>query len=286
ELWGYLSNVAAAYQRRRYSSVRLRLDSSRDATVRAAAERIAAAHVALRGVSEQDYYADQAGGAAAIDVNIQTRHRATGSWVDDRSTLSAYRIDANQLKTFIIDRDAHFIRVRGRVAGMVAATTTSDVVVQYRARPHLGGSDEGVSAESHQIRPASGALTAAETGTPLIVPSWATKAAIRLDITTITTADGDDEVDWYVQTSYNRGADWADVANVHVANAENGNTELHLLTIDRAQTNVGVVTESDGTLADDTRLNIPLGDRIRIRTAVTGATAPTYAYNAEVLFLA
>ena len=67
ELWGYLSNVAAAYQRRRYSSVRLRLDSSREAAVTEAAGRIAAAHVALRGVSEQDYYSDQAGGAATIE---------------------------------------------------------------------------------------------------------------------------------------------------------------------------------------------------------------------------
>lgn len=139
--------------------------------------------------------------------------------------------------------------------------------------------------ESQVIRPASGALSAAETGLALLVPGWAKKAIVHLDITTITTADGDDEVDFYIQTTYNRGTDWVDLANVHVANAQNGSPEASLLTFDREQSNVSAIAPADAALADDTRANLPLGDRMRIRTAVSGASAPTYAYNAEVGFM-
>ena len=67
ELWGHLSNVASAYRRVRYSSATIQLESADDAVVGAAKERIAAVGGELRAVSEPDYYAGQARGAAEIE---------------------------------------------------------------------------------------------------------------------------------------------------------------------------------------------------------------------------
>lgn len=225
-------------------------------------------------------------GANPVDVNIQIRHLPDQSWVDHPATGPSYRVDANVNKVWAINTAAHFFRVRARVAGMVASAQTSDVVVQFHGKLQTSGGLAEPTSEAHQLRPASGNLSAGETTTDLIVPPWAKRAMMRLDVTTITTPDADDEVDYYIQTSYNGGTDYADLANVHHSNADNGNTEIKLLTFDRGQSNVGAVDETDGSLADDSRSDLPLGDRLRIKTAVTGATAPTYAYNAEVLFLA
>ena len=135
---------------------------------------------------------------------------------------------------------------------------------------------------SRILRGASGALTAGETTTPITGIGWANVAVVRLDVTTQTLPDGDDEVDFYIQTSYNEGVDWVDLENFHLATAQNGGTSIREIIIDSNQSNVGAITETDGTLADNTKNTLPLGDRLRISTAVTGATAPTYAYNAEV----
>ena len=137
--------------------------------------------------------------------------------------------------------------------------------------------------EAHVLRAASGELSAGETTDEIIGLGWAKEAVVRLDVTTITTPDGDDEVDFYVQTSYNEGTDWADLENVHYATGDDGTTAIVLIVIGGPQSSAVGRAETDGTLADSSKLDLPLGDRLRIRTAVTGATAPTYAYNAEVL---
>ena len=146
----------------------------------------------------------------------------------------------------------------------------------------MPGDEELVRGEWRPLRGPSGPLTAGETSPVLTDLGWVKEAVIRLDITEITTPDGDDEVDWYIQTSYNGGVDWADLENVHVATAENGTTEIHLIVIGRPDTTTTSRPETDAGLADDTKLDLPIGDRIRIRTVVTGTTAPTYAYNAEI----
>ena len=140
----------------------------------------------------------------------------------------------------------------------------------------------GRSQHNIPLRSASGALTAGETTPALTGIGWARLAVIRLDITTLTLADGDDEVDFFIQTSYNAGTDWADVENVHFTVADNGTTIILLIVIGLPQSSATARTETDAALADDSKLDLPLGDRLRIQTAVTGATAPTYAYNAEV----
>ena len=133
------------------------------------------------------------------------------------------------------------------------------------------------------LRAASGDLSAAETTSAVNVNH--PNAAVYLDITKITTADGDDEVDWYVQTTYD-GTHWTDLECIHRDNADNGGTaELILISgpPNVLAAAVGVAV-TDGALADDTKALLPLGTQMRIKVAITGATAPTYAYNAAVYF--
>jgi hypothetical protein len=137
------------------------------------------------------------------------------------------------------------------------------------------------------LRSASGALTAGETSSSV----WTAPhidIVVILRVTTITTADGDDEVDFYFQTAHddNSGSPaWTDLENIHFDNADNGTTATRVVRlgpwapISTADKGAAV---SDGALADDTKLAYPVGWMIRIKTTVTGATAPTYAYSAEV----
>jgi hypothetical protein len=188
------------------------------------------------------------------------------------------------------------------------------------------------------------------------------RALVHLHVTTITTPDGDDEIDFFVQTAYGDsgfadsgedldgaiddtqqaipvddastfvpgdvirigtermlvtasdnaapgvltvergfagdpraaavdGADidllqvtWEDVANVHFAVGDNGNTAEAFIAVGEMAAGVAVFAHSDRALADDTDRNLPLGDRLRIVTVLTGADAPTYAYSAQVSF--
>lgn len=172
-------------------------------------------------------------------------------------------------------------------AGLMAYNgTTFDLVRTAAASGEGLGSIKVHKQNEHNVtvRAASGALTTGETTTPVTGLGAYRLAVIRLDVTTITTPDGDDEVDFYIQTSYNGGTDWADVENVHFDNADNGNTAIKLIIIGDPQTSAVARDETDGSLADDTKNDIPLGDRLRIKTVVAGASAPTYAYNAEASF--
>ncbi len=129
-----------------------------------------------------------------------------------------------------------------------------------------------------EVRAASGDLTAGETSTPITGLERFTEAVIRLDITKLT-MDGSDEVDFFLQTSYNGGTDWVDIENIHTAVADNGLTPVFELVISGPQSSAVGRVETDGALADDTKLDLPLGDRIRFKTVITDA--PTYAYNVE-----
>ena len=128
------------------------------------------------------------------------------------------------------------------------------------------------------LRAASGDLTAGETTTA--VPVIGTNAGIFLNVTKLTTADADDEVDFYIQTTYD-DTNWFDLSCVHYATGDTGSTPKVVMVFGPPSvlaSSVGVVA-TDGTLADNTKVLAPLGMKIRIKTAVTGATAPTYAYS-------
>ncbi len=81
---------------------------------------------------------------------------------------------------------------------------------------------------------------------------------------------------------FRQAVTWEDVANVHFAVGDNGNTAEAFIAVGEMAAGVAVFTHSDLALADDTNRDLPLGDRLRLVTVVTGATAPTYAYSAYV----
>lgn len=81
---------------------------------------------------------------------------------------------------------------------------------------------------------------------------------------------------------FRQAVTWEDVANVHFAVADDGNTAEAFIAIGEMAAGVAVFTHSDLALADNTNRDLPLGDRLRLVTVLTGATAPTYAYSAYV----
>lgn len=85
---------------------------------------------------------------------------------------------------------------------------------------------------------------------------------------------------------FRQAVTWEDVANAHFALADNGNTAEVFIAIGQMAAGVATFTHSDLALADDTNRDLPLGDRLRLVTVLTGATAPTYAYSAFASFFA
>lgn len=101
------------------------------------------------------------------------------------------------------------------------------------------------------VRSASGALTAADTSDALDVTGYAglifTKAVITLDVTTLTLADADDEVDFYIQTTYDGGTNWVDTENIHFDSSDNGATAKRVIVIDGALDGPGSIKSIVGT---------------------------------------
>jgi hypothetical protein len=73
----------------------------------------------------------------------------------------------------------------------------------------------------------------------------------------------------WVQTSLDKGASWTDVACFAFTTA----SARKVATV--AMAALAPAAASDGALADDTVLNAPLGDRVRVKYTTTG----TYATN-------
>lgn len=114
--------------------------------------------------------------------------------------------------------------------------------------PHaIAQTNLGIGQNVIAIRAASGALTAGETTTAIASIRGRTVASILLDVTTITTADADDEIDFYIQTTYDSGTNWTDVENVHFSNADNGNTATLMIAIDGSKEGRGTFQSIAGT---------------------------------------
>jgi hypothetical protein len=134
-----------------------------------------------------------------------------------------------------------------------------------------------------ELRGPSGNLAVGETS-PEIDSRKYEQAVVDLRVTALVMGDADDEVDFYIQTEIN--GTWVDVANVHFDNGDEPIAGANLLIgIGPKAAGVDVITPTDGTLADNTAQDLPVGEAVRIKTKVTGATAPTYAYEARLTLL-
>lgn len=96
------------------------------------------------------------------------------------------------------------------------------------------------------LRAASGALTAGETSFETTC-AGSSYALVYLDITTLTLADADDEVDFYVQTTYDGGVTWVDCQNFHFSNADNGAAVKRAAVINGDLTGTGTIKSISGT---------------------------------------
>ena len=103
-------------------------------------------------------------------------------------------------------------------------------------------------AQNFNFNVTSDALTTAYT-TPVVLAGgqYGTTATIFLNVSTITTPDADDEVDFYIQTTYDGGTSWTDVENVHFATADDGNTATRIIVIDGAKDGPGTIQSITGT---------------------------------------
>jgi len=95
------------------------------------------------------------------------------------------------------------------------------------------------------LRTASGDLTAADTSEE--ITARLSSAKVSINITKLTLADADDEVDFYVQTSYDNGTSWVDCQNLHFTNADNGSTAKRSAMIDGAIDGPGTDKSITGT---------------------------------------
>lgn len=142
------------------------------------------------------------------------------------------------------------------------------------------------SAQNFILDTPTGSVAVAFTGAATTIDTSSRLVLVLFDVTVLTLADADDEVDLYIQMTYDGGTTWTDVENIHFANADNGTTAKKVVSVGVQEfVAADTATDSvDGALADDTKEKAALGSAMRIKTTITGATAPTYAFSARGVF--
>lgn len=128
-----------------------------------------------------------------------------------------------------------------------------------------------------EVQPQTGALAVAHTSPVLEIEGWVA-AVINFHITDLIMADADDEVDFYIQMRYDNV--WTDVANLHFDNADEAISVVErLIKIGPLAAGIAVFAPTDATLADDTVVALPVGDALRVKVALSGATAPSFDFS-------
>lgn len=72
-------------------------------------------------------------------------------------------------------------------------------------------------------------------------------AIIYLDVTELDLNDGDDEVDIFLQTTYDDATSWTDIQNIHFTDDDDGTTAQLILIIDGAKDGPGTQQATEGT---------------------------------------
>jgi len=133
------------------------------------------------------------------------------------------------------------------------------------------------------LRSASGSLSAAETTTPVNVSPGHKACVVTLNVTTITTPNANDEIDFYLQSCVDTQGTWYDLANVHLTNSDDGATAIKQIIVGEPAGSLSNVTVTSGVIADNTATTSRgLGHQFRLETKLTG-TGNAYAYSADIL---
>lgn len=77
---------------------------------------------------------------------------------------------------------------------------------------------------------------------------------------------------------------WIEVAQITYDDTDDGTSPHCVVVIGGEGAGPQIVDDLDVALADDTVLALPLGDRLRVRTTIAGATAPAYNYSVRASF--
>lgn len=106
-------------------------------------------------------------------------------------------------------------------------------------------------------------------------------ANVRLEIIAAAVSSG--ELRFYLQTSYNGGTDWADVEcfTLTVGLGQSA-TKNMVITNPVPVAATSALVETDGSLANNTKNDLPLGDSLRIKVDETGTS--TYEFIATAIF--
>lgn len=78
--------------------------------------------------------------------------------------------------------------------------------------------------------------------------------------------------------------DWVEVAQITYDQADDGTAPAAVVVIGNSALGPVILDDLDTALSDNSVLAAPLGDRLRIRTTIAGATAPTYNYSVRASF--
>jgi len=116
----------------------------------------------------------------------------------------------------------------------------------------VGATQLGPSGPVFTIRTASGSLTAGEITTAIGGMETIGNLQVQVKLTTLTLADADDELDIYIQSTYNANdttPDWCDLRNFHFSNAagDNGATPIVEETFTLESDGPGAVLSITGT---------------------------------------
>lgn len=78
--------------------------------------------------------------------------------------------------------------------------------------------------------------------------------------------------------------DWIEVAQITYTDTDDDTSPEAVVVIGGESAGPQIADDLDAALADNTILALPLGDRLRLRVSIAGATAPTYNYSARASF--
>lgn len=76
--------------------------------------------------------------------------------------------------------------------------------------------------------------------------------------------------------------DWVEIAQITYDDTDDGTAPEALVVLGSTTVTPVILDDVDEALGDNVILAAPLGDRLRLRVSIAGATAPTYRYSARV----
>ena len=100
-------------------------------------------------------------------------------------------------------------------------------------------------------------------------------ATVTLVTTDQSLGTASDEIDFYIQTTYDNGTTWTDLENIHfengaaATNRDDGETGSWVSHIMRPTSRVAATAVTDGTLADDTVVDAGIGTGLRVKVVFT-----------------